>query len=66
MESVIKAPGIMCNGCANTIVTNLSAIDGVEQVDVDVEQKLINLKHANDILPEIREKLSEIGYPAED
>jgi copper chaperone len=66
METVLKAPGIMCNGCASTIISNLSAIDGVEKMDEDVEQKMVNLTLAENSLVEVKTKLTEIGYPAEE
>lgn len=66
METVLKAPGIMCNSCASTIFSNLSAIVGVENVDVDVEQKMVNLTLAENSLVEVKTKLAEIGYPAEE
>ena len=66
MEAVLKAPGIMCNGCASTIVNALSAMDEVELVEVDVEQKTVNLSLAVESLSEVKDKLVEIGYPAEE
>jgi copper chaperone CopZ len=66
MDTVLKAPGIMCNGCASTIMSNLKTMDGVEKVDVDVEQKLINLSLAEDKLLDVKTKLIEIGYPPQE
>lgn len=66
MDTVLKAPGIMCNGCASTIMSNLTTMDGVEKVDVDVEQKLINLSLAEDKLLDVKTKLIEIGYPPQE
>lgn len=66
METVLKAPGIMCNGCASSIISNLSLLDGVEKVDVDVEQKMVNLSLSENSLVEVKTKLAEIGYPAEE
>jgi len=66
METVLKAPGIMCNGCASTIVSNLSVMEGVEKVDVNVEQKMVNLSLADNALFDVKAKLAEIGYPVEE
>ena len=66
METVLKAPDIMCNGCANTIVNALTAVEGVDQVNVDVEQKTVNLAMSSNVLFDVKAKLTEIGYPAEE
>ena len=65
MKSILKSPGIMCNGCASTIVDALSAMNEVEQVDVDVEQKTVTLTTSTNDLSDVKAKLTEIGYPAE-
>lgn len=66
MDTVLKAPDIMCNGCASTIVNALTAVEGVDQVDVDVEQKTVNLAMSSNVLFDVKAKLTEIGYPAEE
>jgi copper chaperone len=61
-----KTPAMHCNHCVMHIKNALQALDGVEAVEADLNNKEVEVEFnapATDEL--IREKLAEIGYPAE-
>ena len=43
--TTLKAPEIVCDGCANSIKNALSKLAGVSQTEVDVESKIVTVKH---------------------
>lgn len=67
MKNILyKIPAIHCNHCSRTIKMELSEIEGVELVQVDVVKKEVALTFrppASD--QKIRDLLIEINYPAE-
>lgn len=66
METPIKVQNLKCGGCANTIQKKLSSLEGVENVTVDIENKLVHIIHQNSVSLEIlATNLKAIGYPME-
>lgn len=66
METPIKVQNLKCGGCANTIQKKLSSLEGVENVTVDIENKLVHIIHQNSVSLEIlASNLKAIGYPME-
>ena len=64
MQTNLKAPGISCDHCAMTIKRELSPVEGVISVDVDVSSKTVSLELEDDAsLARARTMLGEIGYP---
>lgn len=64
MEIQFLVENIRCGGCANTITSKLSEIEGVESVDVDIEGQAITVQSANgDNREKIAECLLSMGYP---
>ncbi len=59
----IHVENITCNGCANSIKRQLSTLEGVTRVDVDIVTGVVVVAH-NDI-PHylIAIKLDDLGYP---
>ncbi len=66
MENTVTVANIMCGGCADTIRDNLSQMDGVYQVSVDVEEKRVTMELDEERMAEVRNKLSELGYPVQE
>ena len=66
MKTTIIIQNLKCGGCANTITTKLSGIEGISDVTVNVETSTVsfNYKNENDLLA-VKSKLSAIGYPEE-
>ncbi len=60
----INILNLKCNGCANTIKKGLLAIDGIENVQVELENSEITINDVSeDIFVLVKEKLSKLGYP---
>ncbi len=62
MEHKIKVENIKCSGCVNSIKSALLKINGVNAVEVDIENELITINgdvDSNLIL----NKLTNTGYP---
>ena len=62
----LTAPDISCDHCKHTIETELGALAGVEQVQVEPPAKTVRVVYDNAAIgePAIRARLDEIGYPA--
>ncbi len=63
MTREINIENLKCGGCANTITRELSAMKGVDEVSVDVENSLVKFNAPETIFNLVKEKLSKLGYP---
>ena len=64
METKIIIQNLKCGGCANTVTKNLSQIEGVSNVMVDVEESSVALNFVNEVcLNEVKNTLNRLGYP---
>lgn len=43
MKKTYQVLGMKCAGCANTVAAKLSAVRGVENVDVDFKKELVTV-----------------------
>lgn len=60
----ITIDNLKCGGCANSIRTAISKIDGVEEVHVNVETSEVEVLSDESLArEEILNKLSSMGYP---
>jgi len=60
----IKIMNLSCKGCVNTITKNLSAIDGVEKVNVELATNVVSISHNEEIQRDVfTKKLLSLGYP---
>ena len=60
----INILNLKCNGCANTIKKGLLSIEGVNTVEVTLENSEIKINAISDeIFTTVKEKLSKMGYP---
>jgi len=60
-------PSIHCNHCVHTIKMEVSDLDGVSEVDVNLDEKSVTVEY--DVPAEetkIRDLLTEINYPPEE
>jgi copper chaperone len=63
-EKLIVA-NIKCSGCVNTIVEKISAMEGVDHVNVDQADQSVTVFFEGDLKREFfTKRLAEIGYPA--
>jgi len=60
----INILNLKCNGCANTIKKGLLSIEGINNVEVTLENSEIKINEvSDDIFTQVKEKLSKMGYP---
>jgi copper chaperone len=61
----VTAPDIVCGGCASAIKNALGNVEGVKQVEVDVDSKAVTVEHASGVSREkIIETLDRAGFPS--
>ena len=69
MLLTFQVDNIRCGGCANSITKKLKEINGIEDVQVKVEQKQVIVTTDSTSNDEIRHIISEhllkLGYPEE-
>ena len=60
-----SVPNIHCMHCTHTIKMELSELEGVSQVDADLESKMVTVEYDSPATEqELRDTLAEINYPA--
>lgn len=63
MKKVMKIEGMSCNHCKMRVENALSALDGVEKVEVNLELKQAVLEMTNDVENSIlTEVVDDAGY----
>ena len=63
-RSTIIIDNLKCGGCANTVTKQLQAMDGVENVHVDVATSTVEIEKDESVSEEsLIQKLSKLGYP---
>jgi copper chaperone CopZ len=61
----VTAPDIVCGGCASAIKKALGNVEGVSEVDVNVETKAVTIEHTPQVSVEkIIETLDRAGFPS--
>ena len=61
--TTLSVPEIHCDHCRAAIEGALSPIDGVEGIDVDLEQRVVRLEHDDELeLGEVVEAIEDQGY----
>ena len=63
MQYEIAVENIKCGGCANSISSKLAALDGVQSVDVDIENGIVKVDAAEGMHDELAASLLKMGYP---
>jgi len=62
MNQNIAVENIKCSGCMNTIKTSLMKIDGVENLEIDLEKEIVSV--GGTVEKELLvQALSKMGYP---
>ena len=63
MNSVIKVKGMSCQHCVMAVKTALSSLDGVKEVDVNLEKGEATLIHDGPVdTNEARQRIEKAGY----
>jgi copper chaperone CopZ len=62
--TTINILNLKCNGCANTIKKGLLSLEGVNEIDVTLENSEIKINEVSEsVFNTVKEKLSKMGYP---
>ena len=65
MRTSIIVQNLKCGGCAKTINGKLSAINGISEIDVDIESSKISFNsQTNDDALLVKATLKSLGYPS--
>jgi copper chaperone CopZ len=59
-----RVPGIHCEHCARAIREEVTAVEGVESVDVDVPLEVVTVRGRVLSDDDLREAIAEAGYEA--
>lgn len=57
---IYAVPGVSCGHCKQSIESEVSTVDGVVAVEVDVEAKLVTVSGGDDAA--IRQAIDDAGY----
>jgi copper ion binding protein len=58
-----RVPGVSCQHCVNAVTKEVSALDGVKRVQVDLNTKTVTVDHEEAVTPEaIITAIGEAGY----
>ena len=64
MQTTLEIQNLKCGGCANTIVTRLENLDGINDIIVNNETDSVSFNYIEDEhLEEAKILLSNLGYP---
>jgi len=65
----LKIENLKCGGCVKTVTNTVNSIDGVSNVEVNLESETVTFSceesRVDDLLKAVTEKLSIAGYPIE-
>ena len=63
--TILTAPKIKCEGCAQTITQALTPLPGVENVHVDIERRRVRVTYEPGTISvaHIKPKMAEAGFP---
>ena len=55
---------LKCGGCANTLKKEILIIEGITDLEVELETSKVNINSKSEfVLQAVKEKLSKMGYP---
>lgn len=63
MEYELEVVNIKCGGCANTIVSRLSELQGIDRVSVEVESGIVRVDGDQASRGQVTQELARLGYP---
>jgi len=62
-----KIQNMKCSGCSTSIKEKLSKIEGVENVEADLQEDSITFEYTHpEVIAQVREILRKMGYPLSD
>lgn len=64
MNNKLQIVNLKCGGCANSVKKGLLTIDGIENIEVNVELGEVTFDtSSSDLVSIVKEKLATMGYP---
>ncbi|MFY9241509.1 MAG: heavy-metal-associated domain-containing protein [Polaribacter sp.] len=63
MKKNIIIENLKCGGCVATIKKGILAINGVVELNIDLEKSIVSFISEKDNFEEVKAKLSQLGYP---
>ena len=67
MQAIVKIQNLKCGGCKATIVSELSKLNTIKNISVNIEDSTVSLEYETESeLTTIKSKLSKLGYPTVD
>ena len=63
MTYQINVENIKCGGCASTIRSKLEAMEGVDKIEVDIDDGIVSIEGSEDSRETVTAKLLKLGYP---
>lgn len=64
MRNTIYIQNLKCGGCANTIIKNVSQVESISKVEVNVEENAVSFDLlSKEKIGEVKNILKKIGYP---
>jgi len=63
MAYQINVENIKCGGCASTIRSKLEAMDGIDNIDVVIDQGIVKIEGSDDTREAVVNRLLKLGYP---
>ena len=65
MKQQVVIQNLKCGGCAHTIKTELTKLDGISNVNVNEETSIVDFDNSNEESSIVIMRLDELGYPIE-
>ena len=63
-NTTIQVQNLKCGGCANTILTHLSKVEGISDVSVNNDTDEVSFNYnSEEEFDAVKTKLSDLGYP---
>jgi copper chaperone CopZ len=64
-EKTVKVNGMTCNHCKANVENNLSSIEGITDIEIDLESGVVKVSGDDIDLIEVKNKVEGIGYAYE-
>jgi copper chaperone CopZ len=62
--TTINILNLKCNGCANTIKKGLGSLEGIEVLEVNLENSYVKIDSIDEsVIQNVKTKLASMGYP---
>ena len=64
MKNTLQIVNLKCGGCANSVKKGLLSIDGIENIEVNVEIGEVSFDTVSkELVSKVKQKLAGMGYP---